>query len=190
LANWSSWCGVAAKKLKTQNGLAALRERLERVDLRDWNPTGRVVVTEAMEDMAESSRTWSNVEVDGLMELCREDWENGKLWMMTSEIVALGGGKSLTDLKAYVQVNGGRLVKHQVRVGGKKLSGTVLDLDSVLPRKGESRGVGQADKQVLDTSEGLGRFEGSTWNEAVMRVTAAWNTMSIRIKGDRSNGKY
>jgi hypothetical protein len=182
LADWSSWCGIAAKKLKAPNGLAALRERLERIDLRDWNPTGRVVVTEDMEDMAESSRTWGNVEVDGLMDRCREDWENGKLWFVTSELSASGGGKAIADFKAHVKMNGGQTLKHQAKHNGKKMSGVVIDLEKVLPRKAESAGAGNGTKWALDTAEGLGKFEGA-WADAYLRAVKAWNDITTVVKG-------
>lgn len=184
LAEWGIWLGTAAKLLKSQGGLQAIREHLELVDLTEWDPTARVEVTEYMDDMVESSRSWNALERDSLLEKCREDYENNKLWLITSELAAAGGGKVWSDFKEHVRAHGGRTLRHQLNVAGKRTRGVVVDLDSCLPRKPESAGTGNGSKWALNTAEGLGRFEESgTWADAIMRATRAWNEVTSIVKG-------
>lgn len=186
LEDWSRWCDGAAKILKSQDGLGALRERLLRLDISDWNPTARVVVTEYMDEMVESSRSWSNVKVDELVKYCTEDWDNKKPWLITAELASVEGGKTIADFKAQVRARGGQTLKHYYKYNGKKVSGVVIDLLGLFPRKRESAGTGNGTKWVLDMTGGLGDFD-TDWVDAAARAVKAWNMVNTLVRG---NDKY
>lgn len=189
LEDWSRWCDQAARVLKSPEGLGALRERLLRLDISDWNPTARVVVTEYMDEMVESSMSWNSRRVELLIDAYEEDWKAGKPWVTTATSSSVAGGKVWEDVRALIRTRGGRTLTHTFRMVGKPTKGVVLDLDGSMPYKMDSAGPSNGTKRVLDVKGDLSRWD-CDWGAAVQRAAKAWNDIDALVSGPHRTDKY
>ena len=133
LGEWGPWVSdVVAKTLKSADGLRMLRWYLDKVDLTGWDPCARVVVTEAMMEMVEASRSKSSDVVDGLWEAFGED-EAG-LWVLIPEL-RKKDAPVWANFIAKLKSEGGQTLAHTYKMkGGKTQKCVVIDRSGRLPR--------------------------------------------------------
>jgi len=118
--NWSKWVGsVVAPMLRSEEGLRMLRFHLDQIDLAGWNPTEKVMMTEAAERMIDFSRSRTNDLTTNLLRAFLED-ETG-VWVTTPR---LHGGPQSLSWKRFsdaVIVRGGSTPGHPMKLPGEGL---------------------------------------------------------------------
>jgi len=169
---WSAWVGaVAAKLLKSAEGLAALRWYLDRVDLTGWNPTEHVMVTPQMLRLVEVSNTANLNVAMGLWEAFQES--DAEYWFLNATLRGKNGmvwGEMVQTMELY----GGQSLRHEFKVKGMKYKGAVLDRTGNMPRKQD-----KDTKYVLDNLKA--DIAGDQMLVALRRAEAAfdaWQTIA------------
>ena len=116
---WGKWVGnVAAKELRSAEGLRMLRWYFDTLDIRDWVPTAHVPQTEAMLDMLEVSTSKSSELINAIWREFLAD-EVG-IWVISKRLMAQPESKLLwARFKDKIKNTKGQSISHIMKMPGE-----------------------------------------------------------------------